>query len=184
MRKLLAGAALIAIAGCGKAPGGSEPNGPVGSGAGRSIEGNAAQTAPIAPQHAGDLPDPSTPLRFIGNWATDQRACASAAWKFTETTLQTPAGADCSFNRVTQVPGGYDIEATCTAEAAPTSDTLQIRFAESAKAMLFDSKTIADTGLVSSLSPNAVLLIWVRPVRLALAMTWNLTSMVSPVGVA
>jgi hypothetical protein len=148
MRMLLAATALIAMAACEKAPAGSEPNGPVGSGAGRPIEGNAAQTAPIAPQQAGDLPERSAALRFVGNWAADQRACGSAAWKFTETTLQTPAGANCSFNRVTQVPGGYDIEATCTAQSAATSDTLQIRFAESARAMLVDSKTIADAGLV------------------------------------
>ena len=146
--RLLAVATVIALAGCGQAPSGHEPNGPVGTGSGRAVEGNAAQSAPIAPQQAGDLPQPSAALRFVGNWAPDQRACSSAAWKFTETTLQTPAGANCSFNRVTQVPGGYDVEATCTAEGPPASDTLQIRFAESAKAMLFDSKTIADTGLV------------------------------------
>jgi hypothetical protein len=49
---------------------------------------------------------------------------------------------------VSEVPGGYDVKAMCTAEGPPTADTLQIRFAESAKAMLFNSKVIADTGLV------------------------------------
>jgi len=49
---------------------------------------------------------------------------------------------------VTQVPGGYDVKATCTAKGPPATDTLEIRFAESAKAMLFKSKSIAEAGLV------------------------------------
>jgi hypothetical protein len=62
--------------------------------------------------------------------------------------LRTPAGSSCSFDQVTPVPGGYDVKAVCTAEGPPAPDTLQIRFAESAKALLFKSKSIADTGLI------------------------------------
>lgn len=97
---------------------------------------------------AGDLPPQGPGPRFVGQWAANQQSCQSNAWQFTETTLRTPAGSVCSFNRVTEVPGGYDIQATCTAEAPPTSDTLRIRFAESADSMLFESESIADTGLV------------------------------------
>ena len=86
--------------------------------------------------------------RFVGQWATNVRNCSSQAWTFTTTSLQTPAGSQCTFRKVTEVPGGYDVAARCTAESPPTNDTLKLRFAESAKALLFHSRTIADAGLV------------------------------------
>jgi hypothetical protein len=46
------------------------------------------------------------------------------------------------------VPGGYDIAASCTAEAPPKDQTIRIRFAQSAQAMLFESDAIPDSGLV------------------------------------
>jgi hypothetical protein len=51
-------------------------------------------------------------------------------------------------SKVTAVPGGYDIAASCTAEAPAKAETIKLRFAESAQAMLFESDAIADTGLV------------------------------------
>lgn len=90
----------------------------------------------------------ATAYRFIGRWATEERNCASRAWRFTADRLTTPAGSVCRFRQVTEVPGGYDIAARCTAEGPATSDTLKLRFAESARALLFESRTIADAGLV------------------------------------
>ena len=46
------------------------------------------------------------------------------------------------------VLGGFDIAAACTAEGPRTDDRLEIRFAESAGAMLFESNVIADAGLI------------------------------------
>ena len=86
--------------------------------------------------------------RFVGRWATDAESCATRAWTFTARALRTPAGSACTFTGVRAVPGGYDISARCTAEAPPADDLLQIRFAESAGAMLFESTSIADAGLV------------------------------------
>lgn len=74
--------------------------------------------------------------------------CSGNAWRFTATSLNTPAGSQCTFRKVTEVSGGYDIAARCTAEGPPAADVLKVRFAESAKALLFESKTIADAGLV------------------------------------
>ena len=133
--------AIAALAACDNAPADREPDAPT---ANDGITANA----PITAQQAGDLPPPSEGLRFVGRWAADERSCTSAAWIFTQSTLRTPAGSSCNFDQVTQVPGGYDIQATCTAEAPPAPDTLKIRFAESAKAMLFESTVIADAGLV------------------------------------
>jgi hypothetical protein len=86
--------------------------------------------------------------RFIGRWAADERQCSAQAWRFTATALSTPAGSHCTFMKVKEVPGGYDIAARCTAEAPPVNDTLKLRFAESARALLFESGSIADAGLV------------------------------------
>jgi hypothetical protein len=106
-----------------------------------SASGNAALNA------AGRLPPPAA-LRFVGLWASDVKNCSTAAWRFTDTSLSTPAGSHCSFSKVTAVPGGYDIAASCTAEAPAKAETIKIRFAESAQAMLFESDAIADAGLV------------------------------------
>jgi hypothetical protein len=94
------------------------------------------------------LPPAGADPRFVGAWAADASMCTDKAWHFTETGLETPAGSVCHFNRVTKISGGYDIAARCTAEGPEQDDLIKIRFAESAKAMLFDSASIADTGLI------------------------------------
>ena len=148
MRLLVAAALAMAIAACDNAPNNSGPGGPVG--AEGPVGGNAANaTAPVEPEEAGNLPRQSEPLRFLGEWAADDKACRSDVWRFTPTTLQTPAGASCSFNRVTEVQGGgYDIQATCSAKGQPTSDTLKLRFSVLVKAMLLESQTLGDAPLV------------------------------------
>jgi hypothetical protein len=97
---------------------------------------------------AGTLPPAGRKLRFLGTWASSVANCRANAWRFTGTSLDTPAGSHCDFRNVRSVPGGYDIAAVCTAESPPTADKLNLRFAESATAMLFESETIADVGLV------------------------------------
>jgi hypothetical protein len=46
------------------------------------------------------------------------------------------------------VPGGYDVSASCTAEEPPRDELLKLRFAESARALLVESRVIGDAGLV------------------------------------
>jgi hypothetical protein len=145
-------AAAIALAGCQQSSvpaGAAEANQPAAATA-RSApaEHPAPSAAADAVMHdTGALPPPGG-LRFVGPWASDVKNCSTAAWRFTDTSLRTPAGSHCTFSKVTAVPGGYDIAASCTAEAPAKADTLKIRFAESARAMLFESETIADAGLV------------------------------------
>jgi hypothetical protein len=93
-------------------------------------------------------PPVSASHRFTGRWASEERYCAHRAWVFTAGSLKTPAGSVCSFSNVTEVPGGYDIAASCTAEGPPRDDALKLRFAQSARALLFNSNVIADAGLV------------------------------------
>lgn len=147
MRNFPTIALLALLAACNNNGPSGEPDGPL-----RTDEATGNATAKTTEQlqsgQAGELPPATAAPRFVGKWAAGEKKCESAAWQFTQTTLRTPAGSTCSFNRISEVPGGYDVQATCSAEGPPTSDTLEIRFAESAKAMLFDSNTIADTGLV------------------------------------
>ena len=110
------------------------------------IEINATATPGSAEK--GALPPASRPLRFVGSWATSEANCRDKAWLFTATGLDTPAGSQCRFTNIEKVPGGYDIAARCTAEAPPVDDRITLRFAESARAMLFQSRSIADAGLI------------------------------------
>ncbi len=143
---LLIASALLAAA-CGKGPTTGEPNGPLRTDDAITNEApNAAEQ--VESGQAGDLPAPGAVPRFVGNWAKNQQSCHSAVWKFTDSTLRTPDGESCSFNRVTEAAGGYDIQATCSAKGGPQSELLKIRFAESAKAMLLDSKELKNAGLV------------------------------------
>jgi len=98
--------------------------------------------------YKADFPQQTAAYRFVGEWAANARNCSGQAWTFTANSLKTPAGSQCTFRKVREVLGGYDVAARCTAEGPPTDDTLKLRFAESAKALLFESKTIADAGLV------------------------------------
>ena len=154
MRVLTSVACAALLAACDKGPATGEPNGPVAGApsgpiaTGRADANNTVSGGEATAVRAGDLPPPGPLPRFVGKWAADEKSCDSAPWQFTQTRLRTPAGSDCSFDQVTEVPGGYDVKAICTAEGPPTADTLQIRFAESARAMMFDSKVIAGTGLV------------------------------------
>ena len=103
-----------------------------------------ASLEPISGNGNGSAETP----RFVGRWAAEPRLCATAAWRFGEDELRTPAGPVCRFTEVREVAGGYDIAARCTAEAPERDDVLRLRFAESAGGMLFESDSIADAGLV------------------------------------
>lgn len=143
------GLALL-LGACNKTPGlsgGHEPDGPLATDQ-RTAPGpaNAAEAAQSGV--AGKLPPVGAGPRFVGNWAADQKSCEASPWQFTASALHSPKGTDCSFNQVTEVPGGYDVLAMCTARGPATAESIQIRFAESAKAMLIKSKSVGDTGLV------------------------------------
>jgi hypothetical protein len=147
--RALAAAALIALAGCNKGPATGGPNGPVtGEPNGPVATGRASSDQAPTVAEAGSLPPLGPVPRFVGRWAADQKACTTNPWQFTATTVRTPEARSCTFKQVSEVPGGYDVQAVCTAKAPELPDLLKIRFAESAKAMLFESKTIGDGSLV------------------------------------
>jgi hypothetical protein len=94
-------------------------------------------------------PSPSPePARYIGRWAAEERLCKDGAWEFAAMDLSTAGEVSCDFHKVQEAPGGYDVDATCFAEGARTDETIKLRFAESAGAMLVESKTFRPIGLI------------------------------------
>ncbi len=99
---------------------------------------------PDAAEQVGDaeplprvLPPPSeTTPRYVGRWAAASLGCEQPAWRFEERRVSTQGEVSCEFNDVQITPTGYTIQATCTAQAPPTQETIQLSFAESARAMM------------------------------------------------
>lgn len=96
----------------------------------------------------GALPPADSEPRFLGRWAASEEMCTKKAWRFTAAGLEMPTGSACRFDKVMKVPGGYDVEARCAAEGRERAERIRLRFAESARAMLFEAEGIADAGLV------------------------------------
>ncbi|MGQ0531650.1 MAG: hypothetical protein ACT4OF_03040, partial [Caulobacteraceae bacterium] len=90
-----------------------------------------------AQQLPSTLPPPSeaTP-RYVGLWATTAEGCSDPAWRFEERRVSTRGEVSCEFQNVTLTDRGYDIQASCTAEAPPAPYSIQLSFAESARAMM------------------------------------------------
>lgn len=84
------------------------------------------------------LPPASSANRYVGRWAAAETACGHAAWRFTVTDLNTAGEVSCKFDRVTRTAAGYDIDATCVAQAPPEKSVIRLTFAESAKAMMVE----------------------------------------------
>jgi hypothetical protein len=143
MRLALCLAASLAFGGCSDSNPGREPGGPLQTDK-KAANGVLARD----PGRAGDLPRQDAGPRFVGQWAASEGSCASDPWLFTATSLHMPGGLTCSFNRVVQIADGYEIQATCSADAGPTSDELEISFDEAAKRMRIQSETIAGDTLV------------------------------------
>jgi hypothetical protein len=140
-------AVYLLVAACQREPAGNDAQGPADSPAANEAAGPPPPDADINASLA-DLNMPAPPPRFVGRWATEADLCDSAAWEFSEAGLETPAGSVCRFVDMAEVPGGYDIDALCTAEAPEREDRIELRFPESAGGMTFESGSIADSGLV------------------------------------
>lgn len=98
---------------------------------------DAAEQVGDAAPIRGSLPPPSeTTPRYVGLWAASAEGCAEPAWRFEERRLSTRGEVSCEFNTVTMTDRGYDIAATCQAQAPPEQHQIQLSFAESARAMM------------------------------------------------
>lgn len=98
---------------------------------------DAAKQVGEAQQLPSTLPPPSesTP-RYVGLWATTAEGCGEPAWRFEERGITTRGEVSCEFQNVTVTDRGYDIQAQCHAQAPPEQHSIQLSFAESARAMM------------------------------------------------
>ena len=127
MRRALVVPLLLALAGCGQPDSGGD-----------RTRTNQAEPPPAA------TPEPAAPPpRYVGRWAAKLELCRDGAWDFQERHLSTAGEVSCDFDRVDEAQGGYDIAATCLAEGNRAPDRIKLRFAESAGAMLVESKSFA-----------------------------------------
>jgi hypothetical protein len=160
MRRVLIGTALL-LAACGSKTTGNETNvagneaaalNEADQNAGVASETNASENASANQAESsnglGTLPPADAALRFVGKWATSEANCASKPWTFTEKAVSAADGPNCSFYKVTKVPGGYDVAAQCPDKQPVHTDLIKLRFAESARAMLVESNAIEPKGLV------------------------------------
>jgi len=144
--------AVLALAACQRepapvAPAANETAAGANEAAGEPLP-DADINASLGALGADPAPPAAEPPRFVGRWAAERAMCADAAWRFTATGLETPAGSVCRFDAVRAVPGGYDIAARCAAEAPERDDEIRLRFPASAGGMTFESDSVADAGLV------------------------------------
>jgi hypothetical protein len=149
MRHALVAAIFIIAAACSQKPGPPE-NQATASGkatAGANVSGNLTGVSVAQSNASANLPPANAGPRFVGDWAPSQAECKSKPWKFTADRLS-GAGPHCSFYKVSNAPGGYDIAATCPAKEPVHTDLIRLRFAESAGAMLVESNAISPTGLI------------------------------------
>lgn len=108
----------------------------------------AAQVGPIeALPRSLPPPSASTP-RYVGLWAASAEGCSNPAWRFEADRVSTQGEVSCSFQNVALTPSGYEIASTCTAEGPPTAHTINLSFAESARAMMISGAPWAATSLV------------------------------------
>jgi hypothetical protein len=135
MRAITAALLALALAACGRET--SSPNIVKDAPPPTRTEPPNAQPAATAKPGAS-LPPASAAYRYIGRWAADVAACPQGAWRFEERKLTTAGEVACTFDKVARTAAGYDIAATCTAEAPPAPYRLSLTFAESAKAMLVE----------------------------------------------
>jgi hypothetical protein len=83
------------------------------------------------------LPPPSeTTPRYVGLWATTAEGCAEPAWRFEANRTSTRGEVSCEFQNVAMTERGYEIQAQCTAQAPPEPHTIELSFAENARAMM------------------------------------------------
>jgi hypothetical protein len=83
------------------------------------------------------LPPPSeTTPRYVGLWAATAEGCSEPSWRFESNRVTTRGEVACEFQNVAMTERGYDIQATCTAQAPPEPHNIQLSFAETARAMM------------------------------------------------
>lgn len=108
-----------------------------------------ADPPPVQTSAVSDAPELEGP-RFVGLWAASAEMCEDPAWRFEARQVTTQGHVHCDFSSVTEIPGGYAVNAACNAEGTESQHpNMEIKFAEADGAMLIESGPWTDPpGLV------------------------------------
>ncbi|MDO8900198.1 MAG: hypothetical protein Q7V15_02475 [Phenylobacterium sp.] len=101
---------IFALAAALSACGGEPPAAPV----------EAPATTPQDEAPAAAMP------AYVGQWAATPALCSDGAWTFRHDGLSTAGEVSCRFDGVAALDDGFEIAATCTAQAPPQSHRLNL----------------------------------------------------------
>lgn len=90
----------------------------------------APATKPAATVPSSDRPG------YIGRWAANEGLCDTGAWVFERDGLSTAGEVSCQFDGVAALDDGYEIAATCTAQAPPEAHSLRLTFGQDGQTMV------------------------------------------------
>ena len=88
----------------------------------------AASAAPAQAQAASA----AGPDVYVGRWAAQPNLCAAGAWTFARDRLSTAGEVSCTFRKVERTQSGWEIAASCTAEAPARDATLTLTLTDPA----------------------------------------------------
>lgn len=78
--------------------------------------------------------------RFVGLWAASAEMCEDPAWRFEPREVTTQGHVHCTFSSVTEIPGGYSVNAACNSEGTDSQHpNMEIKFPDAAGAMLIEN---------------------------------------------
>ncbi|MDP3490531.1 MAG: hypothetical protein Q8R71_10375 [Phenylobacterium sp.] len=97
---------------------------------------NEPETPPSAPSAVAPAASPAaaTPA-YVGRWAATPALCSDGAWTFRHDGLSTAGEVSCRFDGVAALDEGYEIAATCTAQAPPQTHRLHLSFTAAGETM-------------------------------------------------
>jgi hypothetical protein len=96
-------------------------------------EDPAAVQTPTAPP--SNTPSEAAAPAYVGRWAATPELCADGAWTFQQDSLSTAGEVSCRFEGVAVLDDGYEIAASCTAQAPPQAHRLHLSLSAEGQTM-------------------------------------------------
>ncbi len=92
----------------------------------------AVETPAVAPP---ETPTQAAMPAYVGRWAATPELCEGGAWTFQHDGLNTAGEVSCRFDGVAALDDGYEIAATCTAQAPPQAHRLNLSLSADGRTM-------------------------------------------------
>lgn len=103
----------------------------------------------IDPAASPQSPPAAARPGYVGRWAANPGLCADGAWSFRHDGLSTAGEVSCRFDGVAALDEGYEIAATCTAEAPPQAYRLNLSLSPDGRTMSVRGGPFDDPPLLS-----------------------------------